>query len=105
MNAVDRQIAVGVTETEAGPAEERRTRDVRTVRIIITLKPGVLDAPGQAIRQGLAALGHTGVQSVRAGRYFEVEMRDDEHLDRRVREMCDGFLANTLIEEYRYDIV
>lgn len=78
---------------------------VRTVRIIVTLKPGVLDAPGQAIRGGLETLGHGGVQSVRAGRYFEVELRDDEHLDRRIREMCDGFLANTLIEEYRYEVV
>ncbi len=78
---------------------------VRTVRIIVTLKPGVLDAPGQAIRKGLDALGHEGVEAVRAGRYFEIELRDGRDLDRRVREMCEGFLANTLIEEYRYEIV
>ena len=104
MSVMDRQGGVGITEMQARPGEARPA-DVRTVRIIVTLKPGVLDAPGQAIRQGLEALGHGGVQTVRAGRYFEVEMRDDEDLDRRIRELCDGFLANTLIEEYRYEVV
>ncbi len=79
--------------------------EVRTVRITVTLKPGVLDAPGQAIHQGLGALGHRGVRAVRAGRYFEIEMSGGADLDRRIREMCEGFLANTLIEEYRYEIV
>jgi phosphoribosylformylglycinamidine synthase len=77
---------------------------VRTVRIIVTLKPGVLDAPGQAILKGLGALGHSGVQAVRAGRYFEIEVEQSDGLDDRVREMCEGFLANTLIEQYRYEI-
>ncbi len=77
----------------------------RTVRIVVTLKAGVLDAPGQAIRQGLDALGHAGVTRVRAGRYFEIEMTDGQDLDARIKEMCEGFLANTLIEEYRYEIV
>jgi phosphoribosylformylglycinamidine synthase subunit PurS len=104
MSVMDRQAGVGITEAQACP-KEVPAADVRTVRVTVTLKPGVLDAPGQAIRQGLAALGHGGVHAVRAGRYFEVEMQDDERLDRRIREMCDGFLANTLIEEYRYEVV
>jgi phosphoribosylformylglycinamidine synthase subunit PurS len=76
----------------------------RAVRIVVTLKQGVLDAPGQAIRQGLVALGYEGVHSVRTGRYFEIEVDDEEDLEARVRRMCEGFLANTLIEEYRVDI-
>ena len=78
---------------------------LRTVRIIVTLKPGVLDAPGQAILKGLGALGHDGVHTVRAGRYFEIEMEGDDRLDERVQEMCEGFLANTLIAQYRDEIV
>jgi phosphoribosylformylglycinamidine synthase subunit PurS len=85
--------------------ETVQTTRARTVRIVVTLKPGVLDAPGQAIRQGLDALGLSGVQSVRAGKYFEVELTDDGRLDERVRQMCQAFLANTLIEEFRYDIL
>jgi phosphoribosylformylglycinamidine synthase subunit PurS len=82
-----------------------KTAQVRTARIVVTLKPGVLDAPGQAIRQGLDSLGHRGVQGVRAGKYFEVELTDDGRLDERVQQICKEFLANTLIEEYRYDIL
>ncbi len=78
---------------------------VRTVRIVVTLKAGVLDAPGQAIRQGLETLGHRGMRTVRAGRYFEVELSDGADLEQRITEMCEGFLANTLIEEYRYEIL
>jgi phosphoribosylformylglycinamidine synthase PurS subunit len=85
--------------------EMAQDTQVRTVRIIVTLKPGVLDAPGQAIHRGLDALGHRGVRGVRAGKYFEVELSDDGRLDERIRQMCDGFLANTLIEEYRFDIL
>lgn len=85
--------------------EPPQTVPVRTVRIVVTLRPGVLDAPGQAIRRGLEALGHAGVHSVRAGKYFEVELPDDSRLEDRVRQICEGFLANTLIEEFRYDIL
>ena len=81
------------------------TARTRIARIVVTLKPGVLDAPGQAIGQGLDALGHLGVRSVRAGKYFEVELVEDDRLDARIREMCDGFLANTLIEDYRYEVL
>jgi phosphoribosylformylglycinamidine synthase subunit PurS len=78
---------------------------VRTVRITVALKPGVLDAQGQAIQRGLDALGHPGVRAVRAGRYFELEMDDTPDLEPRVRAMCEGLLANTLIEDFRYEIV
>jgi phosphoribosylformylglycinamidine synthase PurS subunit len=78
---------------------------VRTVRVVVTLKPGVLDAPGQAILQGLEALGYAGVQSVHAGKYFEVKLADDGRIDEQVRQICDGFLANTLIEDYRYEVL
>jgi phosphoribosylformylglycinamidine synthase subunit PurS len=78
---------------------------VRTVRIVVTLKPGVLDAPGQAILQGLEALGYAGVHGVRAGKYFEVGLADDGRIDEQVRRICDGFLANTLIEDYRYEVL
>jgi len=77
---------------------------IRTVRVTVRLQPGVLDAQGQAIRKGLDVLGYAGVAAVRAGRYFEIEMPDAPDLDARVRAMCEGLLANTLIEEFRYDV-
>ena len=79
--------------------------DVRTVRVTVALKPGVLDAQGQAIQKGLDALGHTGVRAVRAGRYFELEMQNTPDLESRVRAMCEGLLANPLIEDYRFEVL
>jgi phosphoribosylformylglycinamidine synthase subunit PurS len=78
---------------------------VRTVRVTVALKPGVLDAQGQAIQKGLDALGYAGVRTVRAGRYFEIEMEDAPDLGDRVRAMCEGLLANPLIEDFRYEVV
>ena len=86
-----------------GKAPAAATR-LRTVRITVQLKPGVLDAQGQAIRKGLDALGYAGVAAVRAGRYFEIEIQDSPDLEARVRAMCEGLLANPLIEDFRYDV-
>jgi phosphoribosylformylglycinamidine synthase PurS subunit len=80
------------------------TAVTRTVRVTVALKPGVLDAQGQAIQKGLAALGYAGVRQVRAGRYFELEVEDGPDLDARVRAMCEGLLANTLIEDFRFEV-
>lgn len=91
--------------TAADAGTRRGEARVRTVRIVVTLKPGVLDAPGQAIRRGLHALGHAEVEEVRAGRYFEIDVAEGGDLDHLVREMCEGFLANPLIEQYRYEVV
>src|SRR5439155_24664435 len=71
-----------------------------TIRIIVTLKPGVLDAQGQAVQQGLRALGYESVGGVRVGKCIELAVPDEmppETLDA----MCERFLANPLIEEWR----
>lgn len=73
-----------------------------TMRITITLKPGVLDAQGQAVLQGLRTLGHDQVSAVRVGRYIELTVPDGikaADLD----QMCEQFLANPLLEEWRID--
>lgn len=74
-----------------------------TVRIIVTLKPGILDAAGQAVQQGLHALGYEAVTDVRIGRYLEVTLPDGLS-PQETNEMCERFLANPLIEEWRFDV-
>jgi phosphoribosylformylglycinamidine synthase len=71
-----------------------------TVRIVITLKPGILDAAGQAVRQGLQALGYGGVGDVRVGRYLELAVPENVGAE-EIQAMCERFLANPLIEEWR----
>jgi phosphoribosylformylglycinamidine synthase subunit PurS len=74
------------------------------LRIFVTLKPGVLDPQGKAIEHSLAALGFDGVEDVRAGKMFELQVADSV-IDEAIEEMCRKLLANTVIENYRVERV
>jgi phosphoribosylformylglycinamidine synthase len=73
-------------------------------RIFVTLKDGVLDPQGQAIQGALGALGFSGVEAVRQGKVFDIELADGRDADARLRAMCEKLLANTVIENYRVEI-
>jgi phosphoribosylformylglycinamidine synthase len=74
-------------------------------RITITLKHGVLDPQGKAIEGALNALGFTGLESVRQGKYIEIELaeRDRDRARDSVTAMCEQLLANTIIENYHIE--
>lgn len=75
-------------------------------RIYITLKPGVNDPQGLTIRSGLHQLGFDTVQDVRAGKYMEIRLdeNDRERANERITEMCDRLLANPVIEQFRFEL-
>ena len=75
-------------------------------RIKITLKNGVLDPQGKAIEGAIKGLGISGVGDVRQGKYIEVDLKEsDPHKARSiVEQMCKELLANTVIENYSYEI-
>ena len=75
-------------------------------RITITLKPGVLDPQGKAIEGALHALGFDGVDGVRQGKFIEVEVteKDPERARVEIERMCEQLLANTIIENYAYEL-
>jgi phosphoribosylformylglycinamidine synthase len=69
------------------------------VRVLVRLKPGVLDPQGRAVHHSLEGLGFNGVEDVRIGRVIEMDVADntsDEMLD----DMCRKLLANMVIEDY-----
>jgi phosphoribosylformylglycinamidine synthase PurS subunit len=74
-------------------------------RIFVTLKDGVLDPQGQAIQGALGALGFDGVESVRQGKVFDIDLADSRDAEARLKAMCERLLANTVIEDFRVDIV
>ena len=76
-------------------------------RIRITLKNGVLDPQGKAIQGALGALGFNGVDDVRQGKYIEVALteKDEAKAKALVERMCKDLLANTVIENYSYELV
>ncbi len=72
------------------------------IRVIVTLKPGVLDPQGKAIHHALEGLGFTGVNDVRQGKLIELDV-DNSTSDADVDAMCSKLLANTVIENYRIE--
>ena len=75
-------------------------------KIHITLKNGVLDPQGKAITNALHHLGFGAVEDVRQGKYIEVEFpgNDKKKAQEEVDAMCRKLLANTVIENYRFEL-
>jgi len=73
------------------------------VSVIITLKKDVLDPQGKVIRQTLDGMGFGGINEVRQGKYFEIDINenDKKKAQEKVEEMCKKLLANLVIENYR----
>ncbi|WP_230768895.1 phosphoribosylformylglycinamidine synthase subunit PurS [Sphingomonas sp. Leaf4] len=72
------------------------------LRIVVTLKNGVLDPQGKAIEHALGSLGFSGVDEVRVGKLIELDVADDTD-DATIDAMCRKLLANTVIENYRME--
>jgi|TARA_Y100000994_G_C15403886_1_gene322863 phosphoribosylformylglycinamidine synthase PurS subunit len=73
------------------------------IKVIITLKDGVLDPQGKAIQQTLNGMNFPQVKSVRQGKYFDIEVNetDEEKAKEKVEDMCKKLLANLVIENYK----
>jgi phosphoribosylformylglycinamidine synthase len=75
-------------------------------KVYVTLKSGVLDPQGQAVARALGRLGFGEVKDARIGKYIEMQIDDSVHdIESHLKQMCEKLLANTVIEEYRYEIV
>ncbi len=74
-------------------------------RIVVTLKPSVLDPQGKAIEGALKSLGFEGFASVRQGKVFDVELDGvaPEAADALLKQACEKLLANTVVESYAVD--
>lgn len=72
------------------------------LRIVVTLKNGVLDPQGKAIEHALGSLGFSGVGEVRVGKLIELDVADGTS-DADIDAMCSKLLANTVIENYRIE--
>lgn len=75
-------------------------------KVHVTLKTGVLDPQGKAIAHALGSLGFSGVESVRQGKFLELEIAETDAAKARAQidDMCKKLLANTVIEDYRIDL-
>ncbi|MEM8673258.1 MAG: phosphoribosylformylglycinamidine synthase subunit PurS [Cyanobacteria bacterium P01_G01_bin.67] len=75
-------------------------------RIYVTLRSSVLDPAGTAVESGLQQMGYTEVESVRIGKYIELQLTaaDEDQAKQHLDEMCDRLLANTVIENYCFEL-
>ena len=73
------------------------------VSVIITLKKDVLDPQGKVINQTLDGMGFGGINEVRQGKYFEINIveNDKKKAEKKVEDMCKKLLANLVIENFK----
>ena len=71
-------------------------------RVLVTLKPGVLDPQGKAIHHALEGLGFVGVNDVRAGKLIELDLAGGID-DAAIEDMCRKLLTNTVIENFKIE--
>ena len=73
------------------------------ISVIITLKKDVLDPQGKVIQQTLDGIGFEGINEVRQGKYFEIDVKENDPKKAKeiVEDMCRKLLANLVIENYK----
>ncbi len=71
--------------------------------VTVTLKEDVLDPQGKVVQNTLQNLGMDNLKSIRQGKYFEIELNDNDQIkaEKKVNDMCKKLLANLIIEDYK----
>jgi phosphoribosylformylglycinamidine synthase len=72
------------------------------IKVFVTLKEGILDPQGLAIKHALEFINYEGVEDVRVGKYMELKFSGDIP-EERLHQMCEQVLSNPVIEDYRID--
>ena len=68
----------------------------------VTLKKDVLDPQGKVVSQTLKNMGYNNIANVRQGKYFEIELNeeDKEKVKKIAEDICKKLLTNIVIEDY-----
>jgi phosphoribosylformylglycinamidine synthase subunit PurS len=75
-------------------------------KVYVTLKRSVLDPQGKAVQHALSTMGFHEVDDVRVGKYIELELGavPKAQAEQKIKTMCEKLLANTVIEDFRYEL-
>ncbi|HEX3495704.1 MAG TPA: phosphoribosylformylglycinamidine synthase subunit PurS [Methylocella sp.] len=75
-------------------------------RVVVTLKDGILDPQGNAIEGALKSLGINGIESVRQGKIFEIELATNDPIaaEGLLRSACEKLLANRVVENFQVEL-
>ena len=76
------------------------------ISAIVTLKKDVLDPQGKIVGQTLKNMGYDKVKNIRQGKYFEIEIDEDDKEKGKIiiEEVCSKLLANVVIEDYTINL-
>ena len=77
------------------------------VKVLISLKEGVLDPQAKAIHHALCAHGFEGLQNVKLSKEIILDLQENDSQKARVlvQDMCEDLLANVVIENYSIEIL
>ena len=77
------------------------------VEVNISLKEGVLDPEGQAIKTSLLNLGFKSFSEIRTGKQIVLnfEKMEENEAILEAKKMCEHLLVNTVIEKYKINIL
>ena len=75
-------------------------------RMFVTLRRGVLDPAGEAVKSSLNQLGFEAVQGVRLGKVIDIELDDmpEDKARKQLTAMGKKLLANTVIEDFTIEL-
>ena len=76
-------------------------------KVFVTLRKSVLDPQGKTIHSALDSMGFSAVDGVRCGKMIELSFKpgtDSGTAERELKSMCEKLLANTVIEDYRWEM-
>ncbi|HET8577433.1 MAG TPA: phosphoribosylformylglycinamidine synthase subunit PurS [Methylomirabilota bacterium] len=76
-------------------------------RVLVRLKPSILDAQGSSVKRALEGLGFPEVQDVRVGKVLDLELGgiSPDQARKRIEEMCARLLANPVIEDFTVEVL
>ena len=75
-------------------------------KVYVTLKKSVLDPQGKTVQHALSTMGFSEVKDVRIGKYIELELGpvNKSQAEQKIKSMREKLLANTVIEEFRFEL-
>lgn len=76
-------------------------------KVTVRLKSGVLDPQGRAIQHAAESLGLQGIQEIRLGKVFDIELetRDEAQIEKTLETLATKILANPVMENYEWEII
>ena len=77
------------------------------VRVLVRLRPGIMDVQGAAVQRALVGLGFGDLRDLRVGKVVDVEVDapNESAARARVDEMCKKLLANPVLEDYSIETI